>query len=125
AAAGWETPSSERAQSFSEGQRPSKEQRDNLKCARTHPPYPPFNWWFTTLAGPFNESTSGRVNESTSQPMCTWPGSDPLMQQYHDTEWGVPLHDDHKLFEFMVLDAFQAGLSWRTVLHKREAFRAA
>ncbi len=57
--------------------------------------------------------------------MCTWPGSDALMIQYHDTEWGVPLHDDRKLFEFMVLDAFQAGLSWRTVLHKREAFRAA
>ena len=57
--------------------------------------------------------------------MCTWPGSDPLMQQYHDTEWGVPLHDDKKLFEFLVLDAFQAGLSWRTVLYKREAFRKA
>jgi DNA-3-methyladenine glycosylase I len=47
------------------------------------------------------------------------------MQRYHDTEWGVPLHDDRKLFEFMLLDAFQAGLSWRTVLNKREAFRAA
>jgi len=57
--------------------------------------------------------------------MCTWPGSDALMLQYHDTEWGVPLHDDRKLFEFLVLDAFQAGLSWKTVLHKREAFRAA
>lgn len=57
--------------------------------------------------------------------MCTWPGNDVLMQQYHDTEWGVPLHDDRKIFEFMVLDAFQAGLSWRTVLHKREAFHAA
>ena len=57
--------------------------------------------------------------------MCTWPGSDALMLQYHDTEWGVPLHDDKKLFEFLVLDAFQAGLSWRTVLNKREAFRAA
>jgi DNA-3-methyladenine glycosylase I len=56
---------------------------------------------------------------------CTWPGNDTLMQQYHDTEWGVPLHDDQKIFEFMVLDAFQAGLSWRTVLHKREAFRKA
>ncbi len=55
--------------------------------------------------------------------MCTWPGADPLMIAYHDTEWGVPLHDDRKIFEFMVLDAFQAGLSWRTVLHKREAFR--
>jgi DNA-3-methyladenine glycosylase I len=57
--------------------------------------------------------------------MCTWPGSDPLMIAYHDTEWGVPLHDDRKIFEFMVLDAFQAGLSWRTVLRKREAFRHA
>src|ERR1043166_4824147 len=56
---------------------------------------------------------------------CTWPGSDTLMLQYHDNEWGVPLHDDRKIFEFMVLDAFQAGLSWRTVLHKREAFREA
>lgn len=56
---------------------------------------------------------------------CTWPGQDELMIQYHDTEWGVPLFDDQKIFEFMVLDAFQAGLSWRTVLHKREAFRKA
>jgi DNA-3-methyladenine glycosylase I len=54
---------------------------------------------------------------------CDWPGDDPLMQRYHDEEWGVPLHDDGKWFEFLVLDAFQAGLSWRTVLHKREAFR--
>ena len=48
---------------------------------------------------------------------------DPLMIEYHDKEWGVPVHDDRKWFEFIVLDAFQAGLSWRTVLHKREAFR--
>ena len=54
---------------------------------------------------------------------CAWPGDDPLMIAYHDTEWGVPIHDDQKWFEFIVLDAFQAGLSWRTVLHKREAFR--
>ncbi len=54
---------------------------------------------------------------------CPWPGQDPLMVQYHDTEWGVPVHDDCKWFEFIVLDAFQAGLSWRTVLHKRKAFR--
>jgi DNA-3-methyladenine glycosylase I len=47
------------------------------------------------------------------------------MIAYHDNEWGVPLHDDRKLFEFMVLDCFQAGLSWRTVLHKRENFRKA
>ena len=56
---------------------------------------------------------------------CTWPGNDALMGDYHDFEWGIPLHDDRKLFEFMVLDAFQAGLSWRTVLHKRENFRRA
>lgn len=56
---------------------------------------------------------------------CGWPGDDALMKAYHDQEWGVPLHDDCKLFEFMVLDAFQAGLSWRTVLHKRESFRRA
>ncbi len=56
---------------------------------------------------------------------CTWPGNDALMQAYHDSEWGVPLHDDQKLFEFLVLDAFQAGLSWKTILHKRENFRLA
>jgi DNA-3-methyladenine glycosylase I len=56
---------------------------------------------------------------------CPWPGSDPLMVKYHDTEWGVPVHRDNKLFEFMVLDAFQAGLSWAIILRKREGFRKA
>lgn len=56
---------------------------------------------------------------------CSWPGNDELMIHYHDNEWGVPLHDDKKLFEFFVLDAFQAGLSWRTVLHKRKNFAKA
>jgi DNA-3-methyladenine glycosylase I len=56
---------------------------------------------------------------------CNWPSEDKLMREYHDNEWGVPLHDDRKIFEFMVLDAFQAGLSWRTVLYKRENFRKA
>lgn len=56
---------------------------------------------------------------------CAWPLGHPLMIQYHDTEWGVPLHDDRKLFEFLVLDAAQAGLSWRTVLLKRENYRQA
>jgi DNA-3-methyladenine glycosylase I len=56
---------------------------------------------------------------------CSWPKSDPLMIAYHDREWGVPLHDDQRLFEFMVLDAFQAGLSWLIVLRKREEFRKA
>lgn len=56
-------------------------------------------------------------------PRCAWPVNDEVMLRYHDTEWGVPVHDDHKWFEYLVLDAFQAGLAWRTVLHKREAFR--
>ncbi|MFW6089208.1 MAG: DNA-3-methyladenine glycosylase I [Gemmatimonadota bacterium] len=60
-----------------------------------------------------------------SRERCAWPGDDPLMIAYHDDEWGVPVHDDRKLFEFFVLDAFQAGLSWRTILHKRENFRVA
>ncbi len=50
---------------------------------------------------------------------------DPLMRAYHDEEWGVPVHDDRLLFEHLVLDGFQAGLSWRVILHKREAFRRA
>ncbi len=56
---------------------------------------------------------------------CSWPNNDPLMIAYHDKEWGVPVHDDRKIFEFMVLDAFQAGLSWAIVLKKREGFRKA
>jgi DNA-3-methyladenine glycosylase I len=58
-------------------------------------------------------------------PRCPWPGNNELMIAYHDTEWGVPLHDDRKLFEFIVLDTFQAGLSWSIVLNKREGFRKA
>jgi len=64
------------------------------------------------------------MTNSETKPRCAWI-TDPLMQKYHDEEWGVPLHDDKKLFEFMVLDAFQAGLSWKTVLNKRENFRKA
>ncbi len=56
---------------------------------------------------------------------CSWPGDDALMREYHDTEWGVPLYDDRKLFEFLILEGAQAGLSWRTVLHKRENYRRA
>jgi DNA-3-methyladenine glycosylase I len=61
----------------------------------------------------------------TVKKRCAWPGDDPLMLAYHDTEWGVPLHDDRKLFEFIVLDGAQAGLSWSTVLKKRENYRKA
>ena len=56
---------------------------------------------------------------------CGWCIGDPLYEAYHDTEWGVPLKDDSKLFEFLVLETFQAGLSWITILRKRENFRAA
>ncbi|MGI0100862.1 MAG: DNA-3-methyladenine glycosylase I [Candidatus Micrarchaeaceae archaeon] len=55
---------------------------------------------------------------------CGW-SSDPLMNKYHDREWGVPLHDDNRLFEFLILEGMQAGLSWMTVLRKRENFRKA
>jgi DNA-3-methyladenine glycosylase I len=56
---------------------------------------------------------------------CAWSNADPLMISYHDTEWGVPAHDDRKLFEYMILDAMQAGLSWAIILKKRENFRRA
>ena len=54
---------------------------------------------------------------------CSWPKENPLLIKYHDTEWGVPLHNDKKLFEFLILEGFQAGLSWLTILRKRENFR--
>ena len=56
---------------------------------------------------------------------CEWPADDELMVKYHDKEWGVPLHDDRKLFEFIVLDSAQAGLSWKTILYRREGYRKA
>ncbi len=59
------------------------------------------------------------------QQRCSWVGNDSLMIAYHDTEWGVPVHDDQKLFEFMVLDAMQAGLNFRIILQKRQNFKQA
>ena len=56
---------------------------------------------------------------------CAWCSDDPLYVSYHDTEWGVPVHDDRRLFEFLVLEGAQAGLSWLTVLKKRENYRKA
>lgn len=56
---------------------------------------------------------------------CEWAGDDERMQAYHDTEWGVPLHDDDQLFEFLILEGAQAGLSWSTILNKRDNYRAA
>ena len=56
---------------------------------------------------------------------CAWVGSDPLYRTYHDREWGVPIHDDRLLFEFLILEGAQAGLSWITILKKRDGYRAA
>jgi DNA-3-methyladenine glycosylase I len=56
---------------------------------------------------------------------CAWAGNDPLYVHYHDEEWGVPVHDDRKLFEFLILESAQAGLSWITILRKRLAYRQA
>ena len=56
---------------------------------------------------------------------CSWGINDPLMKEYHDTEWGIPVHDDRLLFEFLVLESAQAGLSWITVLKKRDNYRQA
>ena len=59
------------------------------------------------------------------RPRCPWCGTDPLYVAYHDEEWGVPVHDDRALFELLVLEGAQAGLSWITVLRKRQAYRQA
>ncbi len=56
---------------------------------------------------------------------CVWPGDDPLYVAYHDEQWGVPVHDDRVLFEFLILEGAQAGLSWLTILRKRENYRRA
>ena len=56
---------------------------------------------------------------------CQWAGTDPLYVAYHDLEWGVPVHDDRTIFEFLILEGAQAGLSWSTILKKRDAYRAA
>lgn len=61
----------------------------------------------------------------TAKPRCAWCGTDPLYVAYHDHEWGVPVHDDRALFELLILEGAQAGLSWITVLRKRETYRAA
>ena len=65
------------------------------------------------------------VSGTDGKPRCGWASADPLYQKYHDTEWGRPLKDDRALFELLTLDGFQAGLSWITILRKRENFRRA
>ena len=65
------------------------------------------------------------MSEPQSVTRCEWAGSDPEMVAYHDTEWGVPVHDDPTHFEFLVLEGAQAGLSWSTILHRRAGYRKA
>ena len=65
------------------------------------------------------------MNEAVMRKRCEWAGSDPLYIEYHDKEWGVPVHDDRKIFEMLVLEGAQAGLNWLTVLRKRENYRKA
>ena len=65
------------------------------------------------------------MTDSSTKRRCGWAGTDPLYVAYHDDEWGVPTHDDRVLFEFLLLEGAQAGLSWITILRKREAYRAA
>ena len=60
-----------------------------------------------------------------SRPRCAWGTADPLSLAYHDTEWGVPLHDDRRLFELLNLEGAQAGLAWITILRKRDGYRRA
>lgn len=59
------------------------------------------------------------------KPRCAWAGTDSIYQRYHDEEWGVPVHDDRRLFEMLILEGAQAGLAWITILRKREAYRKA
>ncbi len=63
------------------------------------------------------------MTKTAERQRCPWGATDPLLRDYHDAEWGVPLHDDRRLFEFLCLEGAQAGLSWRTVLGKRERYR--
>src|SRR5579863_10367430 len=72
------------------------------------------------------EAMKTRVVHTEGKKRCHWaPLDDPLYLAYHDKEWGVPVHDERRLFEFLILEGAQAGLSWSTILHKRENYRAA
>ena len=65
------------------------------------------------------------VQTTSAVRRCAWAGTDPIYVHYHDTEWGVPVHDDRRLFEFLILEGAQAGLSWDTILKRRAGYRAA
>ena|SRR5258708_6834307 len=72
-----------------------------------------------------NWKTKSTILHEDGRRRCLWAGDGPLMQRYHDKEWGRPLHDDVRLFEMLCLEGAQAGLSWSTILNKRESYRAA
>ena len=72
-----------------------------------------------------NKKNTPGVRNNRNKPRCGWCGTDPLYVRYHDTEWGVSVHDDRKHFEFLMLEGAQAGLSWITILRKRENYRKA
>lgn len=77
------------------------------------------------MAGAETAAKAGGRGRARVKARCAWAGNDPGMIAYHDEEWGVPVHDDRKHYEFLVLEAMQAGLSWAIVLRKREGFRKA
>jgi len=76
-------------------------------------------------SAPGTDVKQSHKNPASSKRRCAWAASDPVLVDYHDAEWGIPEHDDHKLFEFLVLEGAQAGLSWLTVLKKRGSYRRA
>jgi len=85
----------------------------------------PVRAWPSTGGGVTLRAPSAPVPQAAELPRCVWAGAHAAMRAYHDTEWGVPQHDDRALFELISLEGAQAGLSWRTVLDRRAAYRAA
>ena len=79
----------------------------------------------TESASPLPSAAKQASGNHSVQSRCAWCGTDSLYVAYHDEEWGVPLHDEHALFEFLILEGAQAGLSWLTILKKREGYRRA
>ena len=85
----------------------------------------PWNARMRRARGRATEQTEGTIPMAEAKVRCAWVSGDPLYLAYHDREWGVPVHDDRLLFEFVVLESAQAGLSWLTILKKRENYRRA
>ncbi|NKJ42289.1 DNA-3-methyladenine glycosylase I [Novosphingobium sp. SG720] len=81
--------------------------------------------WWSIRATTAKRILEGLRRKMTALARCTWADGDPVMAAYHDTEWGIPLHESRALWEMLMLEGFQAGLSWRTILHRREGFRRA